>query len=135
MEISVQSNLIEMSISYRKVEMVAQSVGLILRTQSAFSDLPSLKIPIIYQWNFPHKSMDYLSPLLACFRVWFVSRDVTLKNFRNSLKIPLSQNPWCSHNKQKKLPRGKYAPPPPATWRILGSWDLGTLGSLIVGCF
>ena len=34
----------------------------------------------------------------------------SLINFKNSKKISLSQNPWCSHNKQKNLPWAQYAP-------------------------
>ena len=31
----------------------------------------------------------------------------TLINLKNSLKISLSQDPYCSHNKQKNLPRAQ----------------------------
>ena len=36
---------------------------------------------MIYQWNFPHKSMYPLSPLFVRFRVWFVSCDLTMTSF------------------------------------------------------
>ena len=38
----------------------------------------------------------------------------TLINFRHSLKIWLSQDPWCSHIKKKNLPCAQCVPP----WRI-----------------
>ena len=41
----------------------------------------SPKLKIIYQWNFPHRSMYPLFLLFVCFRVWFVSRDVTITSF------------------------------------------------------
>ena len=37
-----------------------------------------------------------------------------LIHFRNSLKISLSEDSWCSRNKQKNLPRAQCAPP----WQI-----------------
>ena len=37
----------------------------------------------------------------------------TLINFRNSLKISLSQDPGCSDNKQRNLPRTQCASPSP----------------------
>ena len=39
-----------------------------------------------------------------------------LMNFRNSLKISLSQDPLCFHNKEKNLPRTQCAPPTPAPY-------------------
>ena len=36
---------------------------------------------IVYQWDFPQRSMYFLSPLLFCFRVGLVSRDMTMESF------------------------------------------------------
>ena len=44
------------------------------------------KTKMIYQWDFPHRSEYPLSPLFACFRIWFVSHDVTMTSF---LWLPL----------------------------------------------
>ena len=45
----------------------------------------------------------------------YVFNPKTLINFRNSLKNWLSEDPWCSYNKQKSLPRAQYVSHPP--WR------------------
>ena len=41
----------------------------------------SPKLKMIYQWNFPHRSMYPLYPLFACFPVWLVSSQVTVTLF------------------------------------------------------
>ena len=41
----------------------------------------SPKLKMIYQWNFPHRTMYTLPPLFACLRFWFVICDVTMPWF------------------------------------------------------
>ena len=57
--------------------------------------------------------MDHYS-LNTIFLKQFFFNSRTLINFRHSLKIWLPQDPWCSHKKQKNLPRAQCVPP----WRI-----------------
>ena len=45
-------------------------------TQNAPSKSPKLKM--IYQLNFPHRSMYPLPPFFVCFSVWFMSRDESI---------------------------------------------------------
>ena len=41
----------------------------------------SPKLKMIYQWKLSHRRMYHLSPLFACFLVWFASRHGTMTSF------------------------------------------------------
>ena len=66
------------------------------------------QVNTIFKFQRRFKQMDHYH--LNTFWKKFFFDLKTLINFRSSLKVSLSQNPWCFLNKQKNLPREKGAP-------------------------